>query len=164
MDLIGFLCVSLNSSTAQLHDSLGSRRACACSEAGFSNQIGDRAWGFYYRRARFCCVCLCGQKDSIQRILIKKYFLFTVGSIYRVRRFTTRSRSSLKDVRKSRMMQMMRKWLNEQSKDFYAAGFDAHVKRWDKCMNVGGYVEKIFFSYSKITCFISICDLFTDSP
>jgi hypothetical protein len=29
------------------------------------------------------------------------------------------------------------------TKDFYAAGFDALVKRWDKCINVGGeYVEK----------------------
>jgi hypothetical protein len=28
-------------------------------------------------------------------------------------------------------------------KDFYAAGFDALVKRWDKCINGGGgYVEK----------------------
>jgi hypothetical protein len=28
-------------------------------------------------------------------------------------------------------------------KDFYAAGFDALVKRWDKCIYVGGeYVEK----------------------
>jgi hypothetical protein len=31
MDVIGFLCVSLGSSTVQLHDNLGSRRACACS-------------------------------------------------------------------------------------------------------------------------------------
>jgi hypothetical protein len=38
MDVIGFLCVSLGSSTVQLHDSLGSRRACSCSEAGFSSQ------------------------------------------------------------------------------------------------------------------------------
>jgi hypothetical protein len=31
-------------------------------------------------------------------------------------------------------------------KDFYAAGFDALVKRWDKCINVGGgYVEKYMF-------------------
>jgi hypothetical protein len=31
----------------------------------------------------------------------------------------------------------------EQSKDFYAADFDALVKRWDKCINVGcGYIEK----------------------
>jgi hypothetical protein len=35
------------------------------------------------------------------------------------------------------------KWLRQQSKDFYAAGFNALVKRWDKCINVGqGYVEK----------------------
>jgi hypothetical protein len=28
-------------------------------------------------------------------------------------------------------------------KDFYAMGFDAMVKQWDKCINVGGgYVEK----------------------
>jgi hypothetical protein len=28
-------------------------------------------------------------------------------------------------------------------KDFYAVGFGALVKRWDKCINVvGGFVEK----------------------
>jgi hypothetical protein len=38
----------------------------------------------------------------------------------------------------------LRKWLRQQSKDFYAAGFDALVKRWDKCIKVGGgYVEKL---------------------
>jgi hypothetical protein len=37
----------------------------------------------------------------------------------------------------------VRKWLRQQSEDFYAAGFDALVKRWDKCIGVGGrYVEK----------------------
>jgi hypothetical protein len=37
----------------------------------------------------------------------------------------------------------VRKWLRQQSKDFCAAGFDALVKRWDKCISVGGgYVEK----------------------
>jgi hypothetical protein len=35
------------------------------------------------------------------------------------------------------------KWLRQQLKDFYAAGFDGLVKRRDKCTNVaGGYVEK----------------------
>jgi hypothetical protein len=34
----------------------------------------------------------------------------------------------------------VRKWLRQQSKDFYAAGFDVLVKRWDKYINVG--VEK----------------------
>jgi hypothetical protein len=46
------------------------------------------------------------------------------------------------------MPDQVRKWLRQQSKDFYAAGFDVPVKRWDKCINVGGaYVEKkMFFS------------------
>jgi hypothetical protein len=77
-------------------------------------------------------------------ILIKKYALFTVESVCRVKRFITGSRYYLKDVRKSQMMpNQVRKWLKQQSKDFYAAGFDALVKRWGKCINVGGgYVEK----------------------
>jgi hypothetical protein len=32
----------------------------------------------------------------------------------------------------------VRKRLRQQSKDFYAAGFDALVKRWDKYISVGG--------------------------
>jgi hypothetical protein len=42
----------------------------------------------------------CGQKDAMERVLIKKCFLFTVGSVSRVKRFTIGSRNSLKDVRK----------------------------------------------------------------
>jgi hypothetical protein len=53
MDIIGFLYASLSSSTVQLHGSLGSRCSCACAEAGFSSQNGDRAWGVYYQRAAF---------------------------------------------------------------------------------------------------------------
>jgi hypothetical protein len=84
----------------------------------------------------------------VQRIFIKKCFLFTVGSVCRVKRFTTGSRNSLKDVPKSQMMKR-RCRLRQQSKDFYAAGFDALVKIWNKCtrINVEGYVEKwMFFS------------------
>jgi hypothetical protein len=34
-------------------------------------------------------------------------------------------------------------WLRQQSKDLHAAGFDAPVKQWGKCINVGGgYFEK----------------------
>jgi hypothetical protein len=33
IDVISFLCVSLGSSTVKLQDSVGSRRACACSDA-----------------------------------------------------------------------------------------------------------------------------------
>jgi hypothetical protein len=36
----------------------------------------------------------------------------------------------------------VQKWLRQQSKDFYVAVFDALLKHWDKCINVGGgYVE-----------------------
>jgi hypothetical protein len=36
----------------------------------------------------------------------------------------------------------VRNKLRQQSKDFYAAGFDAPVKRWDKFINVGGVKSK----------------------
>jgi hypothetical protein len=38
---------------------------------------------------RFLLCVFCGQKDSMQRIFIKKCFLFTVGRVCRVKRFTT---------------------------------------------------------------------------
>jgi hypothetical protein len=80
----------------------------------------------------------------VQRIFIKKYFMFTVGSVCRVKPFTAGSINSLEDVRKSQMMpDLVRKGLRQQLRDFCAAGFDALVKRWDKCVSVGGgYVEK----------------------
>jgi hypothetical protein len=45
-----------------------------------------------------------GQKDSRQKIFIKKFFLFTVGSVCCVKPFTTGSRNSLKDVQNSQIM------------------------------------------------------------
>ncbi|GBM23462.1 hypothetical protein AVEN_181578-1 [Araneus ventricosus] len=34
-------------------------------------------------------------------------------------------------------------WIRQQPKEFYAAGIGALIKRWDKCINIGGdYVEK----------------------
>jgi hypothetical protein len=44
-----------------------------------------------------------GQKGSIKRIFLKKYFLFTVESAYRVKRFTTGSRNPFKDVKSGRI-------------------------------------------------------------
>jgi hypothetical protein len=43
VDVIGFMCISLGSSTVQLYDSLGTRRACACSGDGFGSQNDGRA-------------------------------------------------------------------------------------------------------------------------
>jgi hypothetical protein len=77
--------------------------------------------------------------------------MFMVGSVCRVKRFTARSRNSLKGVQKSHTMpDRVRKSLRQQSKDFYASGFHTSVKRWDKCISVAGYVEKRFFSGSNI--------------
>jgi hypothetical protein len=61
MDVIGFVCVSLGSSTVQLHDRLWSRRACTCSEAGFSSLNGDCTW-VYYQRAACCCAFLWAKR------------------------------------------------------------------------------------------------------
>jgi hypothetical protein len=36
-------------------------------------------------------VLFCGQKDSMQNVFIKKCFLFMLGSVCRVKRFTTAS-------------------------------------------------------------------------
>jgi hypothetical protein len=43
-------------------------------------------------------------KNSMQRILVEKCFLFTLGSVCRVKRFTTGSIDLLKDVRKKQIM------------------------------------------------------------
>jgi hypothetical protein len=49
----------------------------------------------------------------------------------------------------------------QQSNDFYATGFDALVKRSDKCVNAGGgYIERqIFFPCSNVTCFMFYINL-----
>jgi hypothetical protein len=93
----------------------------------------------------------CGQKDTMQRIFIKKCFLFMVGSVCRVKRFTTLSRNSLKDVRMSQMMSDQ--VLRQQLKDFYAAGFDALVKRCDNCC-LRICLEKMFCPCSNIIYFM----------
>jgi hypothetical protein len=63
-----------------------------------------------------------------------------VGSVCRVKQF----RLGGKHFGDGEEFDMeVRKWLRQQSKDFYAACFDALVKRWDKYINIsGGYVEK----------------------
>jgi hypothetical protein len=77
-------------------------------------------------------VLLCGffvdKNNSMQRIFIKKCFLFKAGSVCRVKRFTTESRN----VANFSLVTEVWKWLRQQSKDFCAAGFDALVKRLDK--------------------------------
>jgi hypothetical protein len=71
-------------------------------------------------------VMLCvfrGQIDSIQRIFIEKRFMFTVESVYSVKRFTAGSRNSLKNVRKVANNGRTGAEVAETTKDFYTAGF-----------------------------------------
>jgi chloramphenicol 3-O-phosphotransferase len=71
-------------------------------------------------------VRFCGQKDSMQWIFIKKCFLFTGGrclSRKAIRNLVSQGRSKVADDETD-----VRKWLRQQAKDFYAAGFDALVE------------------------------------
>jgi hypothetical protein len=65
----------------------------------------------------------------------KEMFLFTGGSVCRVKRLHFGGRRFADD---EEVETEVLKWLRQQPKDFYSAGFDAPVKRWDKSINVGG--------------------------
>jgi hypothetical protein len=70
----------------------------------------------------------------------KEMFPAHGGGVCCVKLFSTGSRKSLRDEEDETAG---RNWLKQHLKDFYAAGFDALVKQWDKCISVrGGYVEK----------------------
>jgi hypothetical protein len=117
-----------------------------------------------------CCVVLFLWSKGLNARDIRKEMFPVYGGKCGVKRFTSGSGNSLNDVRKSQMMpDQVRKWLRQQSKDFYAADFDALVKRRYKCIKVGGgYVEKQVFFFqvpiSHVLRFMFICDLFTHSP
>jgi hypothetical protein len=59
---------------------------------------------------------------------IRKEMLFMVGSVCRIKQFTTGSRNYLKDVQKSHCEIEVQKWLRQQSENFCASGFNALVK------------------------------------
>jgi hypothetical protein len=144
MDVLGVLFVSLGSSTVQPHDSPESRSACTCSEASFSSQNGDNAWGCVLPKSS---VLLC---------------VFSVGKITQCKGHSKWNVSCLGGKFLSR--QAFHNWVEEFSvgrskvaddaragageaettvKNFYAAGLDALVKRWGQFISVrGGYVKK----------------------
>jgi hypothetical protein len=68
----------------------------------------------------------------MQRTFIKKYFLFMVRSICHIKRFTIGSRNvhlgGKGFAHNEEVETEVQKRLRQQSKDFYAAGFDALVK------------------------------------
>jgi hypothetical protein len=101
-------------------------------------------------------------KGLMQRICIKKCFVFTAGSVCRVKLFT----SGGKYFADEKVETEMRKWLRQQSKDFCVAGFNTLVKRWESESMLMEDLSrnKCFFQVriSHILRFKSICDLLTD--
>jgi hypothetical protein len=96
-------------------------------------------------------VGFCGQNNSMQRTFIKKCFMFTVCKA--IHNLVEKRGNRFADDEEAETE--MRKWLKQQLKDFYAADFNALVKRWDKCIIVGGgYIEKqMVLPDSNIKCF-----------
>jgi hypothetical protein len=122
------------------------------SEACFSSKNGNRTSEVFYRRAAFCCAFLWA-KGLNAKDIHRKMFPAYDGKRLSRKSITTGSRNSLTNVRNSQMMaDQVRKWLRQQSKDLYAAGFDAVVKRWDKCINLLED-KRICSPLSNITCF-----------
>jgi hypothetical protein len=102
----------------------------------------------YYRKAEYCCaVSSVGKRLNAKDVHKEMFPVYDEKCLSRtaahkwVEKFI-QGRSKVADDARTGA-----EWLRQQSKDFYAAGFDAIVKRWDKCINVGvGYVENM-------TCF-----------
>jgi hypothetical protein len=130
MDVIGFLCVSLGSSTVQLHDRLRSRCACVYSEAGFSSR--------YILPKSTVLLRFLGWGKRTQCKYINKEMFHVYGGQCLLRKTIQNWVEKFSQGRSKVMPDQVRKWLRNQSKDLYAACFDALVKRWDKCINVGG--------------------------
>jgi hypothetical protein len=124
MDVMGFLYVSLGSSTVQLHDSLGSRRACSCSEASFSIQNGDCAWGMCYRRAAFCCAFLWAKWLNAKDTHKEKFPVYGRKFLSRKAIHNSVEKHGNIFANKEEVETDMRKWLRQHSKDYYAAGFE----------------------------------------
>jgi hypothetical protein len=144
MDVVGFLCVSLGSSIVQLHDSLGGRRAWACPEVGFNSQNEDRSWGVHYRKAAFFCAFLWAKGPNAKDM--NKEMFPVYGGMCLSRKAVHNWVANVSMMTKKFKRRCRSGWDNSQ-KDFYAAGFDALIKRRDKCIKVGGrYVEKYIFS------------------
>jgi hypothetical protein len=122
MNVTGFLRLLLGSRKVHLQDSLGSKRACEYSGAGFSSQNGNHAWGVYYRRPAFCCAFLC-PKDSMRKIFIKKFFLFMVGSVCRVERFTTGPRKSQMMSDQVALLRLQQKQTVQRVEEFIRANW-----------------------------------------
>jgi hypothetical protein len=76
-----------------------------------------------------------GQKDSMQMIFVR-WEVVAASSGSQLGRETYRNFAD-----DERVETEVRKWLRQRSKEFYAAGSDALVKRWDKRINFGREIK-----------------------
>jgi hypothetical protein len=83
----------------------------------------------------------------MQRIFINKCFLFTMGSVYRVKRFTTGSRKSRGRSKVADDARPSAEVAETTVEGLLCCGFRHAGKRRDKCIcgGGGGYVEKLCF-------------------
>jgi hypothetical protein len=88
------------------------------------------------RRASFCPY---GKKDIHKEIfLVYGGKCLSCKAVHNWVKKLSETRSKVADDETE-----VQKWLRKDSKYLYAAGFDALIKPWNKCINVGGgYVEK----------------------
>jgi uncharacterized membrane protein YqgA involved in biofilm formation len=108
LDVIGFLCLSLGSSTVQVADAHVQRLVSVVKMVIVLEVCTSKE---QHCVVHFCFV-FCGQKDSMEKLFIRTCFLFTVGSVCHVKQFTNGSRNSLGDVQKVQMMPgQVWKWL-----------------------------------------------------
>ena len=97
----------------------------------------------YRDRAAWRCAFFVGKK--IEAKDIHKEMLPMYGELAcHVRQSIIGCRSSRKGGQVSKTnIEAVGRWFRQQLKEFYAAGFQGLVKRWDKCLNLyGDYVEK----------------------
>jgi hypothetical protein len=141
-----------------------SRRACTYAEASFSSQNSDRDLGVHYQRAAFYCPFFEGKTDSVQRISINTFFLFMVGRVCRVKRFTAgwqtfrasgRSWNGGAEVTETTVNRLL------------CCGFPRTGKAMGQLYQCWWRIYRdinVFFQVriSHVLRFISICDLLTD--
>jgi len=100
----------------------------------------------YHDRAAWRCAFFVGKKKWKQRISTKKCCPCAVSIACHDFHLFGPLKHHLLGERfpdDDAVERALRAWFRQQPKEFYAAGFQGLVKRWDKCLNLyGDYAEK----------------------
>jgi hypothetical protein len=109
----------------------------------------------------YCYASLCGRKDSVQRIFVKKCFPFMSGSVCRLKRFHLGGKR-FADAK--RLKQRRGRGGDNSQKTFRRTGEamgQVYQYWWRICREINVFFQ---FLLSHVLRFISIRNLFTDSP